>query len=242
MKQYLSIPFLILYLIFLFALFMGATVRAEGLTNISTRGYVGTNDQVMIAGFITDGPATNVVIRALGPSLVMPGALADPTIELHDATGALKSSNDDFVVGNPLPPSNRKESVITGPLAKGAWTVIVRGKGGATGIALVEVYNITPPTTPTPRPTAAPTPAPKRSVTVQWADTLGGDHYVIFYGALGVETAKALPINVKQWATPPLPIGVRHFFIIDRVMPNGQEFFVRSYSCTITATGCDSHE
>ena len=69
--------------------------------NISTRGFVETGTNVMIGGFILGGESgnANVVVRALGPSLTafgVTGALADPTLELHDANGALVESNDNW--------------------------------------------------------------------------------------------------------------------------------------------------
>ena len=63
------------------------------LTNVSTRGFVGTGQSVMIAGFITSGGngSTEVVVRGLGPSLTQPfgvsGALADPVVTLVDSNG-----------------------------------------------------------------------------------------------------------------------------------------------------------
>jgi hypothetical protein len=127
------------------------------LANISTRGFVQTNDAVMIGGFVLGGnnTATNIVVRALGPSLTsfgIPAAsvLADPTIELHNSNGTIMISNDDWasdpvsaaqLVAHNLAPSNTKESAIFTSLAPGQYTAIVAGKNGGIGIALVEVYN-----------------------------------------------------------------------------------------------------
>ena len=122
---------------------------------ISTRGSVGTGDNVMIGGFIIDGSTTKkVIIRAIGPSLGasgVAGALGNPTLELHDSTGALLQSNDDWrtnqeqeILASHLAPANDLESAIVADLAPGSYTAIVSGVGGGTGIALVEIYDLEP--------------------------------------------------------------------------------------------------
>jgi hypothetical protein len=129
---------------------------ASVLANISSRGFVDTNGNVMIGGFIV-GPVDrgnpSVVVRALGPSLSssgVPGPLQNPTLELHDGSGTTIASNDDwptdpnssFVVANGLAPSDSRESAIFTPLTPGLYTAIVRGVGNTTGVGLVEVYNL----------------------------------------------------------------------------------------------------
>jgi hypothetical protein len=122
--------------------------------NISTRGNVGTGNNVMIGGFIIDGsqPRT-VLIRALGPSLSSAGvsnALQDPTLELHDGQGALMTSNDNWksnqqtqIQATGLAPSFDAESAILATsLPPGGYTAIVAGAGGTGGVALVEVYQL----------------------------------------------------------------------------------------------------
>ena len=122
------------------------------LYNISTRGLVQTGDNVMIGGFIVQGdkPAT-VIVRAIGPSLTqyhVPNALQDPTLELHDHTGAVIKSNDNWmndpgaaqIRTNHLAPGDPRESATIVTLQPGNYTVIVRGKNNTTGIALVEGY------------------------------------------------------------------------------------------------------
>jgi hypothetical protein len=119
------------------------------LAQISTRGFVETDDNVMIGGFIIRGAATKVLVRAVGPSLNgnVPGALQDTTLELHDGSGATIVSNDDWrsdqeteIIATGAPPTDDRESAVVSTLQPGAYTGIVRGKSGATGIALVEVY------------------------------------------------------------------------------------------------------
>ena len=124
------------------------------LANISTRGFVETGSNVMIGGFILGGGGkeVNVVVRALGPSLTPFGvtdALADPTLELHDGNGSLIQSNDNWkdtqeteIEATGLQPTNDLESAIFQTLAPGAYTAIVSGSGGLTGVALVEVYRL----------------------------------------------------------------------------------------------------
>jgi len=122
---------------------------------ISTRGRVGTGDNVMIGGFIIDGSTTKkVIIRAIGPSLGtsgVAGALSNPTLELHDSTGASLQSNDDWrtnqeqeILASHLAPANDLESAIVADLAPGSYTAIVSGFGGGSGIALVEIYDLEP--------------------------------------------------------------------------------------------------
>jgi hypothetical protein len=126
------------------------------LANISSRCLVGTIDDVMIGGFIlgaTDGSA-NVVVRALGPSLVeqgVNGPLADPTLELHDANGSEIAFDDDWsddpaqaaeIAAVGLTPTNAKESALAATLPPGNYTAIVAGKEGSTGVSLVEIYRL----------------------------------------------------------------------------------------------------
>jgi hypothetical protein len=118
------------------------------LANISTRGFAETGDNIMIGGFIIRGvDSEKVIIRALGPSLQLPGALANPTLELHDGNGALIVANDDWrsdqeaeIIATTIPPSNDLESAIVRTLVPGDYTAIVRGVNNTTGLALVEVY------------------------------------------------------------------------------------------------------
>ena len=123
--------------------------------NISTRVLVGGGDNVAIAGFIVAGSeAKNVIIRAMGPSLTGAGisnALQDPMLELHDSSGALIASNDNWkdtqqaeIQASGLAPADDRESAIVRTLPPGAYTAIVRGKDGAGGIGLIEGYDLGP--------------------------------------------------------------------------------------------------
>jgi hypothetical protein len=118
------------------------------LANISTRGHVGTGSDVLIGGFIILQPQTKtVVVRAIGPSSGVPGALANPTLELHNGNGALLATNDNYsydyyvLLYHVVPPDTR-ESAFSRVLAPGNYTTIVRGVGNTTGVALVEVYGV----------------------------------------------------------------------------------------------------
>jgi hypothetical protein len=132
------------------------------LGNISTRSFVQTGDDVMIGGFIVQGsgPKT-VIVRALGPELTqfgIPNPLADPSLDLHNGTGALIASNNDWqttVIGGIITsdqviaiensghaPTEPSESAIIATLQPGNYTAIVRGVNNTLGVALVEVYDL----------------------------------------------------------------------------------------------------
>ncbi|MBV9618203.1 MAG: hypothetical protein JO201_03240, partial [Verrucomicrobia bacterium] len=124
------------------------------LVQISTRGSVGTGDDVLIGGFIIEGTAAKkVIVRAIGPSLGehgVSGALADPVLELH-STSTLLQTNDNWrdtqeqeILDSSVPPANDMESAIVADLVPGNYTAIVSGAAGATGVALVEVYDLDP--------------------------------------------------------------------------------------------------
>ena len=125
------------------------------LANISTRGFVDTGDNVMIAGFIVasgTGGSGEVIVRAIGPSLGSAGVsdpLADPMLELHDSNGTLIAANDNWksdqqneIAATGIPPTSDAESAIVATLAPGAYTAIEAGKNGGMGVGLVEVYNL----------------------------------------------------------------------------------------------------
>jgi hypothetical protein len=124
------------------------------LANISTRALVQSNESVLIGGFILgNGDAvTKVLIRALGPSLAAAGItnpVTDPTLELRDANGALLIANDNWkeqqqaaIEQTGIPPNDPAEAAIVGDLPPGAYTAVVAGKNGSTGVALIEVYNL----------------------------------------------------------------------------------------------------
>jgi hypothetical protein len=132
------------------------------LGNISTRSFAQTGDNVMIGGFIVQGTQPKrVIMRAIGPELSqfgVPTPLSDPTLELHDSTGALIASNDNWmttIIGGIITsdqvrdilnsghaPTDPRESAIIATLPPGNYTAIVRGVNETTGIGLVEVYDL----------------------------------------------------------------------------------------------------
>ncbi len=122
------------------------------LANISTRGLVESGDNVLIGGIISSKGLTKVVVRAIGPTLASFGItnpLLDPTLELFDDSGTPIAINDDWQTSQKgeieealLPPNDSRESAIFAALRAGNYTAVVRGKNGATGIAVVEAYNI----------------------------------------------------------------------------------------------------
>jgi hypothetical protein len=102
-----------------------------------------------------------VILRAIGPELSqygVPNPLTDPTLELHDSTGALIASNDDWqhtIIGGIITadqvrdiqnsghaPGDARESAIIANLPPGNYTAIVRGVNNTTGVGLVEVYDL----------------------------------------------------------------------------------------------------
>ena len=132
------------------------------LGNISTRSFVQTDDNVMIGGFIVEGTQPRrVILRAIGPELGqfgVPTPLSDPTLELHDSTGALIASNDNWlntIIGGIITsdqraeirssgyaPTDSRESAIIATLPPGNYTAIVRGVNDTTGVGLVEAYDL----------------------------------------------------------------------------------------------------
>ena len=126
-------------------------LRPSTLGNISTRLRVQTGDNAMIGGFIITGTESKtVIVRGIGPSLPIPGALADPVIEVHGSTGQLLATNDNWndsltrqqIIDSGLAPANDLESALWGVIDPGAYTVVVRGRNNATGIGLFEVYDL----------------------------------------------------------------------------------------------------
>jgi hypothetical protein len=141
-----------------------AGVAPSTLGNISARAFVQTGDNVMIGGFIVQGTEPkSVIIRAIGPELTqygVPNVLADPTLELHNCSGALIASNDNWqhtiiggiitsdqvrnIMASRLAPRDPRESAIIADLPAGNYTSIVRGLNNTAGVALVEVYDLSP--------------------------------------------------------------------------------------------------
>ena len=131
-------------------------IAAPGrLVQLSTRMQVGTGDNALIGGFIMRGAASKrLAIRGIGPSSGLPGAIADPIVELHDASGAVVDSNDNWgdapnkqeIIDAGVAPSSPNESVILRTVPSNTsnafYTAVVRGVNNTTGLGLVEVYDL----------------------------------------------------------------------------------------------------
>ncbi|MFL6583402.1 MAG: hypothetical protein ACJ8KU_02660, partial [Chthoniobacterales bacterium] len=123
--------------------------------NISTRVHVGTGENQAIGGFIIAGDtAKRVLVRAIGPSLASAGldnVLSDPVLELHAADGTLIGRNDNWrdidapqISATGIPPAHDNEAALIAKLAPGSYTMVVSGRDGATGVALVEAFDLDP--------------------------------------------------------------------------------------------------
>ncbi|MEY2500819.1 MAG: outer rane lipase/esterase [Verrucomicrobiota bacterium] len=130
-----------------------ASSNSSTLANVSTRGFVGAGDNVMIGGVIVgNGDLPIVVVRAIGPTLATVGVaepLLNPTLELHDQNGAVLAFNDNWKDGQPRPViaaqlalGDDRESAIVAFTPPGNYTAVVRGKDNTTGVALVEAYRL----------------------------------------------------------------------------------------------------
>ncbi|PYJ08631.1 MAG: hypothetical protein DMF06_12280 [Verrucomicrobia bacterium] len=125
------------------------------LANLSTRAFVSTGEDVVIAGFLlsSDPGVDRVIVRGIGPSLASSGvanALANPTLELHDTSGTLLTSNNDWqdnpvqaaeITAAGLAPTNSFESAVAATLPPGLYTALLSGLNNGTGIGVVEVYD-----------------------------------------------------------------------------------------------------
>jgi hypothetical protein len=129
---------------------MGAIGNAR-LLNLSARAYVRTGDNVLIGGLIVRSLSQRLLLRAIGPDLAargVTGALQNPVMELHDANGALLSSNDNWqnasnssaIAATGLSPDDSRDAAIFLTPGLGQFTAIVRGAGSTTGVALLEAY------------------------------------------------------------------------------------------------------
>jgi pectin methylesterase-like acyl-CoA thioesterase len=121
--------------------------------NVSTRLGVLTGDNVLIAGFIITGATPKqLLLRAMGPSLStadIDDPLADPVLELLDSAGTRIAFNNSWrysqeadIIATGIPPTDDREAAILATLSPGAYTAILRGRHGSTGVALVEAYDL----------------------------------------------------------------------------------------------------
>ena len=121
------------------------------LANISTRVSVRKGENVLIGGFIVSGSQPKrLIVRALGPSLPVAGSLVDPQLQIFNSKGKLVASNDNWrtannrqaIIDSGVAPDENAESAVLGNFNAGAYTAVVKGAGGGTGIGLVEVYDL----------------------------------------------------------------------------------------------------
>lgn len=137
------------------ALFTATTPR---LVNVSARTQVGTGDNVLIAGFVVGGASpVRVLVRAVGPTLAgfgVGGTLANPKLELFNASSVKVADNDDWAGTAELKAAfasvgafafasdGSRDAALTATLQPGSYTAQISGVGGTTGVALVEVYEL----------------------------------------------------------------------------------------------------
>jgi hypothetical protein len=201
------------------------------LANLSTRAFVSTGGNIVIAGFTlgSNGGDESIVIRGLGPSLSAFGlssVLANPSLELRDSNGVLLLANNDWQ-DNPaqaaeltaagLAPADAKEAAIAAMLPPDVYTALMAGLNNTTGIGIVEVYdrNAAPPPscppapTPSPTPVATPTATPAPTPTATPNPTVAPGSCVENFDGI---TAPALPAgwaasnaagSSALWATSP---------------------------------------
>ena len=132
------------------------------LADISTRAFVSTADNIVIAGFVISGGSAsdNVVVRGLGPSLSgfgLSSVLSDPTLQLRDTNGTLLISDNDWqddpvqaaaITADGLAPTDDREAALTATVPPGLYTALLAGLNNVTGIGIVEVYDLGPPPAP----------------------------------------------------------------------------------------------
>jgi hypothetical protein len=137
----------------LFELYQLDNNTTSRAVNLSTRGRVGTGEDVMIAGFILTGnqPA-RIGLRALGPSLSAAGIsdpLADPELELYDGNGFLIFENDSWrseqeteIIAAGIAPTQEQEAAIIVTLPGGNYSAVARGVNGSEGVSLIDIFDL----------------------------------------------------------------------------------------------------
>ncbi len=194
------------------------------LANISTRGLVQSGDNVMIAGTILvgqTGSSRRAIIRAIGPSLTVNGKLADPALELIDGNGTIVRANDNWksdqrteIEATGLAPTNNAESALEHFVAPGPYTAVVRGAGGSTGVAVVEVYALdNAPIEPAPGQWGMRAPLLEANSELAFAE-LNGKLYLLGgypQNRVTARTVQVYDIATNQWAFgPQLPVPNNH--------------------------------
>jgi hypothetical protein len=185
-----------------------STSNPGRLVNLSTRAQVGTGGNILIAGFAIGGSGTSgsesILARASGPALAafsVPGALADPQLQLYAASTVLQTNNGwagsaaitsaaasvgAFAWTTPT----SHDSAIDTTLSAGSYTLQVAGQSGDTGVSLAEVYDATP--------SAAYTPATPRLINLSARVQVGTGGNILIAGfAIGGTTAKTVLVRAS---------------------------------------------
>jgi len=209
------------------------------LANISTRLLVDTGNNVLIGGFIVTGTdSKNVLIRGIGPSSGVPGALADPTLQLFSGSTVLASNNDwkdtqTAIQQTGIPPANDFESAIVQLLAPGSYTAVLRGNNGGTGVGLVEVYDLN----------ASATDSQLANISTR-GFVQGGNNVMIAGVILGGGTGtnrilvRALGPSLSQFGVPfPLSNPTLGLFNSQGTLLRGNDDWKESQQTDIQATG-----
>jgi len=149
----------------IYSIFIGGLTETPlpgtGMVNLSVRGRAGSGDDTLITGFVIGARSRTVLIRGVGPALAtfgVSGALADPTVTVFDSKGTLVAQNDNWSSGGATATAvltaaaqktgaftltaNSLEAALLATLVPGAYSVHVRGATSASGIALIEVYEV----------------------------------------------------------------------------------------------------
>jgi N-acetylneuraminic acid mutarotase len=194
------------------------------LANISTRGIVQSDDDIMIAGTIVvgdTGSSRPVIVRAIGPSLTVNGKLADPTLDLVDANGTVVRANDNWRTDQPatiqatgVAPENDAEAALVHIVSPAPYTAIVRGAGGSTGVAVVEVYALdNSPIEPAPGQWGMRAPLLEANSELALAQTNGKLYLLGGYpqSRVTVRTVQVYDIATNHWEFgPQLPLPNNH--------------------------------
>jgi hypothetical protein len=187
------------------------------LGNISTRAFVSTGNDIVIAGFILGAGSDNdpIIVRGLGPSLSgLSPLLADPTLELRNSQGAVVRADNNWqddatqaqiIMAAGLAPGNTLEAAIAETLTPGAYTALLAGANSGTGLGLVEVYN-NPVSGPTPTPGGSATPSPTPGGSVTPSPTPGGTPTPT-PGGTATPTPGTCMENFDGVTAPALPAG-----------------------------------
>ena len=241
--------------------------RADStVSNISSRAFVGTGENVMIGSVIVEGSGkVDLVMRALGPSLERYGVtapLADPSIALYDGNGAVLASNNDWqdnhrqaasITSAAVAPPRSAESAIAVALAPGAYTAVVSGKDNGSGVALFEAYQLNAATTadstaPSPTPTPSIPSAPSNltatavsasKINLAWTDNSNNENlFRVQRSTDGMNFIRiaTLAANVTTYSDTSLPASTRYYYRVRSRNEAGRSTFSNTAAAKTMAT------